>query len=101
MTPTPAKARRQTNASTWLRHFIFSFVAAVFDGCKCSKIRQKQRTACPRCRSSAKCKIHGWPSDAHHTRRLGHQSGRPEEPRTEWRCDIARVDPVSRSVVPG
>src|SRR5262249_59810533 len=31
------------------------FVAAVFDGCKCSKIRQKQRTACPRSRSSAKC----------------------------------------------
>src|ERR1041385_7639238 len=55
MTPTPAKARRQTNASNWLRHFIFSFVTAVFDGCKCSKVRQQQRTACRRSCSSAKC----------------------------------------------
>src|SRR5439155_15682250 len=34
------------------------FVAVVCDGCKCSKIRQKQRTACPRSRSSAKCGIY-------------------------------------------
>src|SRR4030095_12037128 len=61
MTPTPAKARRQTSASNWLRHFICPFVAAVFDGCKCSKIRQKQRTACPRSRSSAKCGNMAWP----------------------------------------
>src|SRR5215831_11495864 len=42
MTPTPTKARRQTNASSWLRHFIFPFVAAVFDRCKCSKIHRSK-----------------------------------------------------------
>src|SRR4030095_15946312 len=99
MTPTPPKASRQTSASNWLRHFIFPFVTAVFDGCKCSEIRQKQRTACPRSRSSAKCRIHGWPGDAHDSRRLGHQSRRSRQARRERRREPARVHAVSRSSV--
>src|SRR5207237_4265748 len=99
MTPTPPKARRHTNASNWLRHFIFLFVTAVFDGCKYSEIRQKQRTACPCSRSSAKCGIHGWPGDAHHSRRMGHQSWRPREAQRGRQRNPARIHAVSRSSV--
>src|SRR5205823_13831326 len=44
---------------------------------------------------------YGWPSDAHHSRWLGHQSNRPRQEQRERRCNDARVDALSRQALPG
>src|SRR4030095_10505487 len=53
--PAPRRRGDRRAPATGCATSFAPFVAAVFDGCKCSKIRQKQRTACPCSRSSAKC----------------------------------------------